>query len=360
MSRLTLLWQDTRIAIRVLGKSPAATGLSILSIALGIGLTTGVFSTGDALFLRPFPFQRPGEIFQVNSVGDDGQHLFCGWDDYRDMARARAGTLDMAVYQGRGLMLSQGEETEAILANPVTPNFFDFLGVKAALGRATVETMAGRPGAVLGDRLWHRRFGSDPQIVGKTIVLNGQAMVVNGVMPAQFTGLERVVAMDVWVGMDAWFDVLGHSEEKTGRNGQFEFLVRLKPGTRPARAAAILDAALRGAGKHKPAPAGATGTWLDPRFAPGWKSGLLYGGGLALVLGLVLFVACVNVAQLRLAQVETRRKEFEILGIPGNKEELHAWPQRHNFFLQLQTRHSRHGEIGHNQVNMRKVLPTDG
>ena len=123
----------------------------------------------------------------MNSVGDDGQHLFCGWDDYRDMARARAGTLDMAVYQGRSLMLSQGEETEAILANPVTPNFFDFLGVKAALGRATVETMAGRPGAVLGDRLWHRRFGSDPQIVGKTIVLNGQAMVVNGVMPAQFT-----------------------------------------------------------------------------------------------------------------------------------------------------------------------------
>jgi predicted permease len=89
-------------------------------------------------------------------------------------------------------------------------------------------------------------------------------------------------------------------------------VARLKPGVTPEHAAALLDAAIRGPGKHKPAPAGSAGTWLERRFAPEWKSGLLYGGGLALVLGLVLFVACVNVAQLRLAQAETRKKELGI------------------------------------------------
>ncbi|HTQ57769.1 MAG TPA: ADOP family duplicated permease [Bryobacteraceae bacterium] len=312
MKLLDSLWQDTRLALRVLRKSPAATALSILSLTLGIGLTTGVFSVGNALLLRPFSFARPSEVFQVNSLGDDGKPLYAGWDDYRDMSRAAAGLLDMAVYQGRGVLLTQGDETGAVSANPVTPNYFDFLGVHAALGRASLETVAGRPGIVLGHQLWDRRFGADPRIVGQTVIVNGKALTVTGVMPATFTGLERGAAVDTWVAMDTWFDVLGHTEEKQGRNGQFEFVVRLKPGVTPQRAAALLDAAIRGPGKHKPAPAGAAGTWLVARFAPGWKNGLLMGGGLALVLGLVLFVACVNVAQLRMAQAETRKKEFGV------------------------------------------------
>jgi putative ABC transport system permease protein len=300
------------MAIRVLRKSRAATGLAILSIASGIGLTTSVFSIGDALLLRPFPLERPGEVFQVTSTGDDGKPLYRGWDDYQDMTRAGAGLLDLAVYQRRGAMLAGEEDAELILAYPVTSNFFSFLGVQAALGRATVDPAAGRPGAVLGHRLWQRRFGGDPYIAGKTIRLNGQAFAVTGVMPAQFTGLERGVANDVWMSMDAWFDVLGNTFEKRGRSGQFEFVARLKPGVTQERAAALLDAAIRGPGKHKPAPAGVQGTRLEARFAPGWRANLIYGGGLLLVLGLVLFVACVNVAQLRLAQGEARRKEIGV------------------------------------------------
>ena len=230
MRPLESLWQDVRMATRVLRKSPGATGLSILSIALGIGLTTGVFSVGDALLLRPFPLDRPGEVFQVTSTGDDGKPLYCGWDDYQDMLRAGAGLLDLVAYQRRGVMLAREDDTELILAYPVTPNFFSFLGVQAAMGRATVDPAAGRPGAVLGHRLWQRRFGGDPRIVGQTIRLNGKAFVVTAVMPSQFTGLERGVANDVWLSMDAWFDVLGQTQEKQGRSGQFEFVARLKSG----------------------------------------------------------------------------------------------------------------------------------
>lgn len=300
------------MALRVLRKSPGTTGLSVLSIALGIGLTTGVFSVGDAMLLRPLAFERPSEVYQVSSIGDDGQPLFPGWDDYHDMVRAGAGLMEMAAYQRRGVMLAQGEDTEAILAYPVTPNFFTFLGVRAELGRAAVDPAAGRPGAVLGHRLWQRRFGADPKVVGQTVLLNGKAFTVAGVMPAQFTGLERGVVNDVWVSMDAWFDVLGNTYEKRGRSGQFEFVARLQPGVTPQRAGALLDAVIRGPGKHKPAPAGSTGTWLEGRFAPGWKASLLFGGGLAMVLGLVLFVACVNVAQLQLAQAETRKRELGV------------------------------------------------
>jgi len=312
MRPLQSLGQDIRMSIRVLAKSPGITGLSILSIALGIGLTTGVFSIGDAMLLRPLPLDRPDDLFQVTSIGYDGQQLFAGWDDYHDMLRAGAGLMQMAAYQRRGALLSQGDDTELILAYPVTPNFFHLLGVRTQLGRATVDPVAGRPGVVLGHRLWQRRFGGDPQVLGKTVLLNGKAFSVTGVLPAQFTGLERGVVNDVWVSMDAWFDVLGASEEKHGRSGQFEFVARLKPGVTPQRAAAVLDAAIRGPGKHKPAPAGSTGTWLEARFAPGWKNSLLFGGGLALVLGLVLFVACVNVAQLRLAHAETRKRELGV------------------------------------------------
>ncbi len=315
-------WQDIRMAIRVLRKSPGATGLSILSIALGIGLTTGIFSVGDAMLLRPFPLERPGEVFQVTSLGDDGQPLFYGWADYQDMLHAGAGLRDIVAYQRRGAMLATGEDTEMVLAYPVTPNFFTVLGVQAALGRATVEQEGGRPGVVIGYRLWQRRFGGDPHTVGKTILLSRQAFVVTGIMPMQFGGLVRGVSNDVWLSMDAWFDVLGNKEEKKGRNGQFEFVTRLEPGVRPERAAAQLDAVIRGPGKHKPAPGGSKGTFLEASFAPGWRASLIFGGGLALVLGLVLFVACVNVAQLRLAQSETRKKEL------GVRMALGAGPRR--------------------------------
>lgn len=306
------LWQDLRTALRVLAKSRGATGLSILSIALGIGLTTGTFSITDALLLRPFPLERPGEVLYATSRGDDGRNVPYGWPDYEDMVRAGQGLADLVAYQRRGITLVVGEESENVLTHAVTPNYFGLLGVKAALGRASVDESEGRPGAVLGYRLWQRRFGGAPQIVGKTILLNQKAFLVAGVMPAEFTGLVRGVATDIWVSMEAWFEVLGRRFERQERSGQMEIIARLKPGVSAERAAAQWDAAIRGPGKHRSPAPGAAGTLLKARFAPGWKDNLTVGGGMLLMLGLVLFVACANVAQLRLAQAESRKRELGI------------------------------------------------
>jgi len=306
------LWQDLRSALRVLGKSRGATALSVLSIALGIGLTTGTFSIADALLLRPFPLERPSEVLYATSRGDDGREVPYGWPDYEDMVQAGRGLVELAAYQRRSTMLATGEDSENTLTHAVTPNYFRFLGVKAALGRASVEEREGRPAAVLGYRLWQRRFGGDPQIAGKTVLLNQKAFFVAGVMPVEFTGLMRGVATDIWVSTEAWFEVLGRRFERQERDGQFEIVARLRPGVSAERAAAQLDAAIRGPGKHKLLTAGVTGTLLEATFAPGWKDNLITGGGMLLMLGLVLFVACANVAQLRLAQAESRKREIVV------------------------------------------------
>ena len=309
------------MAFRLLAKSPGTTALSVLSMALGIGLTAGIFSVVDAALLRPIAVDRPAELLQAISHADDGQPFDSyGWLDYQDMVRAGDGLVTLVAFQRRGTMLGGGEENLFPLTSPVTPNYFSVLGVRAELGVASVEAAEGRPQAVLGHRLWQRRFGGDPQIIGKTILLNQKALRVAGVMPAQFTGLGRGVVTDIWLSTDAWFTVFGNRGDQQSRNGQFYLVARLKPGVSAPHAAAVLDAAIRGEGKHKPAPAGATGTYLESKFALNWAAGLMFGGGLLLILGAILFVACANVAQLRLAQAEARRKELGVrmaLGASG-------------------------------------------
>jgi putative ABC transport system permease protein len=302
-------YQDLRVAARVLAKNPLPTALSVLSIAFGIGLTTGVFSLADAFYLRPLAISRPGELLTVISVGDDGSPFMYGWQDYEDMRRSGPPVSAIAAYQRRGGMLANEEGgSDQVLVSPATPDFFAVVGVKAALGRARFETAGERPAAVLGWRLWQRRFGGDRGIIGKTIVLSGKPLAVAAVMPPEFGGLERGVANDIWVSADTWFDVLRRGSRQD-RADQFEFVVRLNRGASAPAAAAQLDASIRGPGKRKPAPAGTQGTRLEASFAPGLRDQVLTGGGLMAVLMLVLFVACANVAQLRMAQAEARRKE---------------------------------------------------
>jgi predicted permease len=303
--------RDLRLALRLLAKNPGATALAVLSIALGIGLTTGLFAVADAVLLRPIAIERPQDLWTVSSRGDDGRLMQYGWPDYLDMAKALEGRAQLVATQRRGVMVGQDEASELAMIQPASPNFFRVAGVKAALGRASLGESGGLPETVLGYRLWQTHFGSDPRIVGKTALLNGKPFLVAGVMPETFTGFGRLISAGVWVSADAWFHTLGARDEEQSRKGQFEIAARFRAPLTAARAEAELDAAIRGPEKHKPAPASVAGTWLRSSVQP-WKADIILGGGLALVLGLVLFVACANVAQLRLAQAEARRKELGV------------------------------------------------
>src|ERR1035437_2018136 len=128
MQRLVSLWQDLRVAVRHLAKTPGATALSVLSIALGIGLTTGIFSVVDAHYLRPLPIERPREVLYVSSHADDGQEFSYGWPDYLDMAEAGKDLVTLVAYQRRAWQLAGEDENLLVLTNPVTPNYFSMLG----------------------------------------------------------------------------------------------------------------------------------------------------------------------------------------------------------------------------------------
>src|SRR4051812_16396659 len=143
--------QDFRVAARMVVKNPAAALLSVLSIALGIGLTTGVFSLADALLLRPLVIDRPAEVFQATSIGDDGSPFLYGWPDYEDMRNT--GVSELAAYQMRGGFLANEDGgSEMVLVTPATPNYFPLLGVHAIAGRAAFDTSDRRPAAILGWR----------------------------------------------------------------------------------------------------------------------------------------------------------------------------------------------------------------
>ena len=130
-----------------------------------------------------------------------------------------------------------------LLATPVTPNYFSLLGVQTAMGQASVEAADGQPRVVLGYRVWQQRFGGDPAIVNKPVILSGRRFLVAGVMREEFTGLKRGLITDVWLNHEAWFTNLGNRGDQVSHRGQFELVARLRPGIARERAAAQLDAA---------------------------------------------------------------------------------------------------------------------
>lgn len=310
MSSIT---HDLRFALRTLAKNRGATTLCMFSVALGIGITTALFSIVEATVFRPAPFAHPEQLYSVISQGYDGREIGYGWPDCAAMSKAVAGSGELLAYERRGAFLANDDGSEMVLTHAVTPNFFSLLGVRAMLGEATVNTAPdGRPQAVISRRLWGRRFGGDRAIVGRRAMLNGQAFTIAGVMPSAFTELPKGFLCDVWVGTDAWFDVLGAGNERNEVNGQFEIIARLHAGANRLAVAARLDPPIRGPGAHKPAPAGSWATRLGTGFALSWLQKLAVSGGLLPVFGLLLLVACANVAQVRLAQTEARKKELGV------------------------------------------------
>ena len=309
----SILWvenllSDLRFAGRALLKNRGGTALAVISIALGIGLTTAIFGVTDALIFRPAAYTRSEEVFGVRSRGDDQRIIGYGWRDYEDMSRVAR---DVVAYQRVGSVLAGPLNDEVVLTYIATPNFFSMLGVRAALGNASLGSACdGRPEVVLGHGLWMGRFGGDPAIVGKTIRLNSEPFTVAGVMPAAFTGLIR--GFPVTSG-SAPITILTRpvdDDERSSRSSQFEIIMRVPPATALEGLADRLDAAIRGV-DGQPAPAGSPGTVLEP-LALTWRQKLAAGGGLLPVFALLLFVACANAAQLRLAQSEARRKEMGV------------------------------------------------
>src|SRR5918911_953601 len=193
---MTDLLQDLRYGLRMLRKSPGVTLVTVLSLALGVGANTAIFSVFNGVLLKPLPVAEPERVVALYTSDYSGPlYGSSSYPDYLDF-RARGKVLsDLAGYSPRPLSLNAGGAPERIFGEIVTGNYFDVLGVRAELGRTFLpeedRTPGTHPVVVVSHDFWRRRFGADPRLVGQTLLINGQSLTVIGVAPKNFKGVLR-------------------------------------------------------------------------------------------------------------------------------------------------------------------------
>ena len=310
---------ELRRACRGLLRSPGFTLAAILILAIGIGANTAIFSLADAVILRPLP-----GIAEPAGLVDLAGHSV-SYPQYVDLRDGSTATAKVAAASYRSLSLWNADQARMASGAVISANYFDVLGVIPALGRffLPAENEGGEAVAVLSDGLWHREFGADPAILGRSIRLNGTSVTVVGVAPKGFRGSAFANFPDLWVPIGTWprlatgplanFDI--HS-----RNwGWMNVFGRLEPGASPEQARATLltilrrDAAAHGEDFDAeqwsviPTAVAATGAGEHQAFGPPQVFAVLSGAVLT-----ALLIACANLANLLLARGASRQKEIAV------------------------------------------------
>jgi len=318
---MSALWRDVRQATRALRSNPGLVALATLSLALGIGANVTVFTWARAVLLEPFPGVRDqGRLVKALQTDPQQEFVSFSYPDYRDLREQARAVCGLVALRQTAATLGGDGTSERAWIQMVSGNFFEVLGVDAALGRtlapADDRVPEGHPVVVIGHALWQRRFGGDPGVVGRTVLLNTHPYTVIGVAPASFRGAGTGLVFDGWVPMmmQMQFEPGGNRLDERGHRW-LDVYARLAPGVSLERAQAELGVlSARIAAQNERDTLG-RGVALFPLWrAP--RTGAAILGPIIMVLGgicaLVLLLACANLASLLLARGVSRRREIAI------------------------------------------------
>ena len=312
--------QDIRYGLRTLWKSPGLTSVAVLTLALGIGANTAIFSLADLILLRALPVSHPEQLVTLSRSSPGGEGESFPYPAFEQFQGARGVFSKVFGFAFRSARTSFGDRPVEAVVELASGEYFRALGTPAAVGRtltAEDDVAQGKPAAVISFRVWQDRFGSDPAVLGTTLSLNSLPVTIVGVMPPSFFGTSLDYTPDVWIPIKLQPQLDGASNLDSAGVNWVMVMARLKPGDSASRAAVaanlIFQRYLRS-------------TDADPKsfeqrieLAAGGKpvSRLRYGMTqpvmtLGAIVGLVLLLACANLTNLLLAKGASRKREIAV------------------------------------------------